>query len=161
MISKDSPAARPEASATPGRLRIVSRLCDLSAQLRVWLTERASDRGACVTAALFVLFSRPTCLLLAALVPPGEIAGEPTHSLRADSLLYGQILGQRRQRLCRFHSIHSGSRSVQVESCSSGPLLRYGRGGYGGLALPDGVDLLFAIEHTNWSGGRIPHSDLK
>lgn len=96
MISKDSPAALPAASVTPGRLRIVSRLCNLSAQLRLWLAEIGSDRGACVTAALFVLFSLPTCLLLAVLVPPGEIADEPAHLLRADSLLYGQILGQRR-----------------------------------------------------------------
>lgn len=96
MISKDSPAAQPEAGVAPGRFWIIPRLCNLSAQLRLWLAEITSDRGACVTAALFVLFSLPTSLLLAVLVPPGEIADEPAHLLRADSLLYGQILGQRR-----------------------------------------------------------------
>jgi uncharacterized membrane protein len=54
------------------------------------------DRSASLTAALFVLFSLPTCILLAVLVPPGEIADEPAHLVRADSLLYGEILGQRR-----------------------------------------------------------------
>lgn len=96
MISNDSPAAVPDVSVTPDRLRIVSRLYGLAAQLRLLLREIASDHGACITASLFVLFSLPTCLLLAVLVPPGEIADEPAHLLRADSLLYGEILGQRR-----------------------------------------------------------------
>jgi uncharacterized membrane protein len=65
-------------------------------QLRLLGQGIARDRAACVTAALFILFSLPTCLLLAMLVPPGEVADEPAHLVRADSLLYGEILGQRR-----------------------------------------------------------------
>lgn len=45
---------------------------------------------------LFVLFALPVCLLLAVLVPTGEVPDEAAHVLRADSLLHGEVLGQRR-----------------------------------------------------------------
>ncbi len=45
---------------------------------------------------LFILFALPTCLVLAMLVPLGEVPDEPAHVVRAASLLRGEILGQRR-----------------------------------------------------------------
>jgi uncharacterized membrane protein len=46
-------------------------------------------------AALFVLTALPLGLFLAGVVPLGEIADEPFHVARADSLLHGSLLGHR------------------------------------------------------------------
>lgn len=116
MISNDSPGTLPETSVASDRLRIVPYLYDLAAQLRALLLEIAGDRGARVTAGLFVLFSLPTCLLLAMLVPPGEVADGPAHLLRADSLLYGEILGQR-------HTTTYGGRPVIEAGLLGNPTL--------------------------------------
>jgi len=59
------------------------------------LQKARCDPAACLLAAFFVFFTLPTSLLLAIIVPPGEVPDEPAHLLRADSLLYGEILGER------------------------------------------------------------------
>jgi uncharacterized membrane protein len=61
-----------------------------------WLWKARCDRAACLLGLFFVVFALPTSLLLAIIVPPGEVPDEPAHLLRADSLLYGEILGERR-----------------------------------------------------------------
>ena len=47
--------------------------------------------------ALFVLLSLPVCLFLSVSVPTGEPPDEPSHILRAASLLHGDILGLRQK----------------------------------------------------------------
>jgi hypothetical protein len=47
-------------------------------------------------ASLFVLIALPTCLMLAVLVPPGQVADEPGHIARADALRHGVLHGTRR-----------------------------------------------------------------
>ncbi|MBB6251633.1 DUF2142 domain-containing protein [Nitrospirillum iridis] len=44
---------------------------------------------------LFLAVALPTCLVFAFHVPPGQVADEPAHVARADSLLHGQIVGRR------------------------------------------------------------------
>lgn len=53
-----------------------------------WTTRR-------ILALLFVLVALPTGTLLALLTPPGQVADEPAHVLRAGSLLHGQLIGRR------------------------------------------------------------------
>jgi hypothetical protein len=47
-------------------------------------------------AVLFVIIALPTCMLLAILVPPGQVADEPAHIARADALRHGVLHGWRR-----------------------------------------------------------------
>jgi uncharacterized membrane protein len=98
LTSNHTAAARPaadKASQTdtyPGahRFRFAAQ------QIIHFANTLTADRGACLTAAIFFLFALPTCLLLAVIVPPAQVADEPSHLLRADSLLYGELFGQRR-----------------------------------------------------------------
>lgn len=55
---------------------------------RVWTARR-------LLALMFVLVALPTGALLALLTPPGQVADEPAHVLRAESLLHGQLIGRR------------------------------------------------------------------
>ncbi len=48
-----------------------------------------------ILALLFILIALPTGALLAMLTPPGQVADEPAHVLRAGSLLHGQLIGRR------------------------------------------------------------------
>lgn len=70
--------------------RIYLFCCTSRDRFRAFIRE--IDRAACITAGLFVLFVLPTSLLLAVLVPLGEVADEPAQLVRADSLLHGEIL---------------------------------------------------------------------
>jgi uncharacterized membrane protein len=54
----------------------------------------AREPGAKLSVALFLLFGVPTTLLLALLVPPGEVADEPAHLSRAASLLRGELFAK-------------------------------------------------------------------
>ncbi|WP_044559289.1 DUF2142 domain-containing protein [Azospirillum sp. B4] len=44
---------------------------------------------------LFLAVALPTCLVFALRVPPGQVADEPAHIARADSLTHGQVIGRR------------------------------------------------------------------
>jgi uncharacterized membrane protein len=45
--------------------------------------------------ALFLLLVLPLSLVCAFIVPPGQVADEPSHIAKAESLLYGELLGHR------------------------------------------------------------------
>lgn len=59
------------------------------------LAGEARWTGRRVLALLFVLVALPTGASLALLTPPGQVADEPAHVLRAGSLLHGQLIGRR------------------------------------------------------------------
>src|SRR5690242_18127560 len=46
-------------------------------------------------AGAFVGLALPTCIILALLTPPGQVADEPAHILRAAALLQGEFVGHR------------------------------------------------------------------
>jgi hypothetical protein len=52
-----------------------------------------------LTVCVFVTFALPLCLFLTLVVPPGQVADEDTHVLRADSLRHGAIVGHRETRV--------------------------------------------------------------
>ena len=70
--------------------------------VRTWLltwnarpTSFFPSRARVIMALLFICFSLPTCLLLALMVPTGQVADEHNHLIRAAGLLRGEILGKR------------------------------------------------------------------
>ncbi|MBV8832804.1 MAG: DUF2142 domain-containing protein [Acidobacteriaceae bacterium] len=82
-----------EAVRSPQKLGALTSHLALTEVLRV--REFAVTRAQVFAALLFVAIVLPTSLLLALTVPPGQIADEPSHILRAAGLLRGQILGKR------------------------------------------------------------------
>ncbi len=59
------------------------------------MTGRLDGAGGRLWCAAFALLGLPLCLLLAVLVPLGEVADESAHLLRAVALLDGQVVGHR------------------------------------------------------------------
>lgn len=106
LISSDVPAADVNCSQKTG-----SRIFRFSRSSRVHpyalFRPIATDRAGRIIAALFLLFVLPTCLLLAVLVPLGEVADENAHILRADALLHGELIGYRR------HEVRGGKRLLE------------------------------------------------
>ncbi|MBV8526114.1 MAG: DUF2142 domain-containing protein [Acetobacteraceae bacterium] len=58
----------------------------------IWLGRGTTRR---VVVAAFLVFGVPVSVCLAMLTPPGQVADEPAHLLRADALLRGQLIGHR------------------------------------------------------------------
>jgi uncharacterized membrane protein len=50
-------------------------------------------------AAMFLLFAAPLCLFFAMVVPFGQVADEPSHIQRADSLIHGELIGRRSEKV--------------------------------------------------------------
>ncbi len=64
----------------------------------------------------FLSFALPLCILLALLTPPGQVADEPAHSMRAYALLHGQIIGHRVTDLHSEDGISRPGAGVEVDA---------------------------------------------
>lgn len=79
---------------TASKLLENSKMLSLSRDCRQAIKNCFREPEAKFVAALFLLFAMPTTLLLALLVPPGEVADEPAHLARAASLLRGEVIAR-------------------------------------------------------------------
>src|SRR5262249_60574820 len=61
----------------------------------------------CALAAAFAVFVFPVCVLLSVITPPGQVADEPAHIVRAASLLHGQLIGHRHPITLPDGSVHT------------------------------------------------------